>query len=193
MSTDPAVHDAQLEADSWRQTAARWRKRALANGGTWRRRCIRLEEKLDDVNERAADLAEKVVSLEADLVDRPARRDVEELRRQLERSKQEAENERAAAKRLEHRLKEASESSARAANYAARRESEANSAHAKAVDQRQIAENALRVVAVRLDIAWGVEKYRDPRALAAEIDRRLLALVEKAESFDKLVEANRRG
>ena len=118
------IHDALLEADSWRQTAARYRKRALANGGRWRKRCRLLEEQLDDVNERAADLAEKVTTLEADLEDRPSRAASEALKRQLADAMKQAENERAAARLLEQRLKTEREHQERAFKHAERRCSE---------------------------------------------------------------------
>lgn len=40
------VHDAELEAEAWRATAARWRRRAMREGAPWRGKCRELVEEL---------------------------------------------------------------------------------------------------------------------------------------------------
>ncbi len=88
------VNDAQLEADAWRETAARWRKRAMREGAPWRRKCRKLEAELDSANERGASLAENIIELERDLHLRrdPLERERDSLRKSLasEQKKREA-------------------------------------------------------------------------------------------------------
>lgn len=90
MSSDQQkAHDALLEAEAWKQTASRWRKRALREGAPWRRKCAKFEEELDDVNERAAELQEKVDELEGELADAkaPLERRIKDLEATLEKER----------------------------------------------------------------------------------------------------------
>lgn len=173
--------DALLEADLWRRVAAGYRQKLIRNFSAWRARAQRVKAERDHARER-----------------------VEELENLL------AEEQRAHAKTKREASKEAADKAIGDANErAGRAERSANHARKVAKDANDLADrmrserdaarkalaeheekvkretvlpalSALRVVATRL----GLQRFADtenPHALAAEIDRAVLALQKRAD------------
>ena len=205
-SFEQKAKDAVLEAEAWKETARRWRRRALKEAGPWRRKYRKLEEELDDANEHGAEAAEKASALEEEL-----RRATAPLEKQLAavRASLLDETKKAAvsANDLEHlrrkmgtagtvealiverdQLKEQVAEQKSRVLLAAKRETDANSRAYKAeqemadgrerVGREQVmpAKARIRVLATRLGISPSWPGYSDDEKLTAELDRRITVL-----------------
>lgn len=205
-----AANDAALDAEAWKQTAARWRKRAIREGAPWRRRCAKLEARVDDANEKAANLQERVDELEEELRDAKApleariddldaalsaerscgRRAADELATMKNRMKSAGSLEALIVER--DTLDELNKALKAKVGEAERRAEVANSrawvaeqgrrdGDEKIMREKLMPSKArLRVIATRLGIGIGWSGYSDDEKLTAEIDRLILQLQEKA-------------
>lgn len=206
------ANDAVLEAAAWKETAARWRKRALRD--RWKLKAKRLEEKLDASEERGAVLAEKVQGLECEVQDvkypferqlAMAKQESDQLRLRTEQAEREL---RDLKKRvgtigtLEHALvendalkKDVANMKSLVGNYqrtaevasakAYEREKEANDLRRRTIAELvNPAKARIRVIAVRLGIDQAWPGWADDDLITAEVDRRLHELLARCEAGD---------
>lgn len=159
------AHDAELQADDWKHTASRWRKKALQEGRHLRRHAREVQALYDELEEKHA-------ALQTELADtrkgRLTKRESDALKERCERAEADAKNARYYMQRY-HDLETQTTNKIAALNKTIEMErakqGDARDAAAKAVA-------ALRVVANRL----GVKVSQDPHKLAGDVDAAVLKL-----------------
>ncbi len=175
-----SINDAILEAEAWKETASRWRKRALREGGSWRRKCRELEEQVDRLNERGVELVEERDSLKVELLEATKNRLSESASRDLLQRNEDLRREADKNVRLLTVLREEQNKAAKAEARARDAELASRESNETMIRVTNEAKAALQVVGLRLGVDW-----HDPRfgashhELAAEIDKRILALLSK--------------
>jgi hypothetical protein len=174
MSTE-AERDAILEAEGWKQTASKWRSRALQEGGRWRHQCAKLEADLDTANERGANLAEEIVGLKADLKERLTKAESKSLRREVEIAVRDAS--------ATHRAREEASLAKQARDVAYGEKDRAVKAagtdRLKMQEERDRMLAALRVVAERLQVSWRRKELENVHDLVAAVDQALVDALSK--------------
>lgn len=159
------AHDAELQADDWKHTASRWRKRALQEGRHLRRRANELQALYDELEEKNEKLRAEIEEVRKG---RLTKRESDALKERLERAEADARNPRYYQQRY-HELETQTTNKIAALNKTIEME------RAKQADARDAAAKAaaaLRVVALRL----GVKVSQDPHKLAGDVDAAVLSL-----------------
>jgi len=174
VSRSPAqvAHDAVLEAEAWKQTASRWRKRALQESGRQRRKHRELRAEVEVLEEKLESMSEELASAQDNAKRRIATETVD-LKKERDEAKAKAARVDAYEAQANRAIFDRNQANARAARI----ETES----AKAIDfitkERDVARAALQVAANRLGIKFSA--FKDPHELASAIDAAVLKLLPK--------------